>query len=139
VAIAAFAAASLTGADAMRTGFAAVRFGWMAYVIPFLFIASPSLLMQGPPLSIGLAFATALGGVWLVSASVVGYLQRPLTPTMRIALTVVGLFLLIPPGAFIGAGIVNILGFILAVLLVGRESFVVQKIHSAESTFSRPS
>ncbi|MDH3444467.1 MAG: TRAP transporter large permease subunit, partial [Deltaproteobacteria bacterium] len=134
VAIAAFAAASLTGADPMRTGFAAVRFGWMAYVIPFLFVASPSLLMQGAPLSIGLAFATALGGVWLVSAAVVGYLQRPLSPAMRMALTIVGFLLLIPPGAFDGAGIVNILGFILGVLLVGRETIAVQKFHNTEST-----
>lgn len=139
VAIAAFAAASLTGADPMRTGFAAVRFGWMAYIIPFLIIASPSLLMQGTPLSIGLAFATALGGVWLVSASVVGYLQRPLTLTMRVALTIAGLLLLIPPGAFAGAGIANLLGFILAVLLVSWETFAVQKFHSIESTLRRPS
>ncbi|MHA1109434.1 MAG: TRAP transporter permease, partial [Alphaproteobacteria bacterium] len=47
VAIGAYAAATLTGADPLRTGFAAMRFGWLAFVIPFLFVASPTLLMEG--------------------------------------------------------------------------------------------
>ncbi len=128
VAIAAFAAASLTGADAMRTGFAAVRFGWMAYVIPFLFVASPSLLMKGAPLSIGLTFATALCGLWLVSASVVGYFQRSLTPAIRAAFTLAGFLLLVPPGAFAGAIIVDLLGFMLAVFLVIRETSAARRL-----------
>jgi TRAP transporter 4TM/12TM fusion protein len=133
VAIAAFAAASLTGADAMRTGFAAVRFGWMAYVIPFLFVASPSLLMKGTPLSIGLTFATALCGVWLVSASVVGYFQRSLAPGIRLAFTIAGVLLLVPPGAFAGAIILDLLGFMLAVFLVIRETSAVRRLRKVST------
>ena len=48
VAIAAFTAASIAQADPMRTGLAGVRFGWSAYIVPFLFVSSPTLLMQGP-------------------------------------------------------------------------------------------
>lgn len=131
VAIAAFAAASLTGADPMRTGFAAVRFGWMAYVIPFLFVASPNLLMQGAPLSIGLTFATVLTGVWLVSVSVVGYFKRPLAPAMRMGFAVAGLLLLFPSGALPGALTADLVGFVLAVLLVSRETFAVQRLRGA--------
>jgi TRAP-type uncharacterized transport system fused permease subunit len=40
VAIGAFAAANLAGADPMKTGFEAVRFGWLVFVIPFLFEAN---------------------------------------------------------------------------------------------------
>jgi TRAP-type uncharacterized transport system fused permease subunit len=47
VAIGAFFAASLAGAEPMRTGFTAMRFGWTAYIVPFLFIFSPALLLQG--------------------------------------------------------------------------------------------
>jgi len=46
VAIGAFFAASLAGAEPMRTGFTAMRFGWTAYIVPFLFIFSPALLLQ---------------------------------------------------------------------------------------------
>jgi TRAP transporter 4TM/12TM fusion protein len=131
VAIAAFAAASLTGADPMRTGFTAVRFGWMAYVIPFLFVASPSLLMQGTPLSIGLAFATSLAGVWLVSASVVGYFKRPLAFATRMGFALAGLLLLFPSGEIAGALTADLAGLVLAVLLVGREAFAVQRLRGA--------
>jgi TRAP transporter 4TM/12TM fusion protein len=45
VAIAAFAAASITKADPMRTGFAAVRAGIVMFVIPFIFVFYPELLL----------------------------------------------------------------------------------------------
>ena len=47
VAIAAFAAASLAGAPPMRTAWEAVRLGWSAYAVPFVFVASPALLLTG--------------------------------------------------------------------------------------------
>ena len=49
VALAAYAAANLAGADPWRTGLYAVRLGWTAYIVPFLFVASPALLLIGAP------------------------------------------------------------------------------------------
>ena len=45
VAVAAFAAASITGAEPMRTGFAAVRVGIVMFTIPFIFAWYPELLL----------------------------------------------------------------------------------------------
>ncbi len=45
VAVAAFAAASITGADPMRTGFSAVRSGMVMFLIPFVFALYPELLL----------------------------------------------------------------------------------------------
>jgi TRAP-type uncharacterized transport system fused permease subunit len=45
VAIAAFAAASITKADPMRTGIAAVRAGVVIFVVPFIFAFYPELLL----------------------------------------------------------------------------------------------
>ena len=45
VAVAAFAAASITGAEPMRTGFAAVRVGIVMFTIPFVFAWYPELLL----------------------------------------------------------------------------------------------
>lgn len=128
VAIAAFAAASLAQTDAMRTGFAAMRFGWLAYVIPFLFIKSPSLLLKGNPLDVFVAIVTAVAGVWLISASVVGYFKRPLAPVMRMSFATAGLLLLMPSGTGGGALTTDIVGFALAALLVSREAFAVRKL-----------
>jgi TRAP transporter 4TM/12TM fusion protein len=121
VAIAAFAAASLSGADPMRTGFAAMRFGWIAYVIPFMFIYAPSLLMQGSAVAITLAAITAVGGVWLTSIGIVGYMVRVLNPLERLLFVVAGIALVTPAGAFPGAIYTDIGGFVLGVLLVWRE------------------
>ena len=77
VAVAAYAAASIIHADFMRTGLAGVRFGWSAYIVPFLFVWSPTLLMQGSVFDVSLAFITAVLGIYLVSVAVVGYLLRP--------------------------------------------------------------
>ncbi len=49
IALAAFAAATISRADPMRTGYVAMRMGWVAYVIPFLFVLSPTLIMIGNP------------------------------------------------------------------------------------------
>ncbi|MEZ5753065.1 MAG: TRAP transporter fused permease subunit [Paracoccaceae bacterium] len=45
VAVAAFAAASITGADPMRTGVSAVKSGIVMFVIPFVFAFYPELLL----------------------------------------------------------------------------------------------
>lgn len=97
VAIGVFFAASLAGAEPMRTGFTAMRFGWTAYIVPFLFMFSPSLLLQGPSvLETVIAVVTAVVGVWLVSAGMTGYLFRPMAPWLRAGLVVAGTCLLIP-------------------------------------------
>ncbi|MDF0600829.1 TRAP transporter fused permease subunit [Psychromarinibacter sp. C21-152] len=48
VAVAAFAAASITKADPMSTGFAAVKAGIVMFVIPFVFAFYPELLLIEP-------------------------------------------------------------------------------------------
>ncbi|MGE3646653.1 MAG: C4-dicarboxylate ABC transporter permease, partial [Beijerinckiaceae bacterium] len=114
VAIGAFAAANLAGADPMKTGFEAVRFGWLVFVIPFLFVFSNTLLMQGDWLHIAFDFAVALIGVWFGAAGIIGYSIRPLEATVRLAYFVAGLFLITPISAFGAAKWVNLAGAVLA-------------------------
>ena len=121
VAVAAFAGASLAGSDAMQTGWEAVRFGWVAYIIPFLFVAAPSLLLDGTPLAITIAIATSLFGVWMVSAAVVGYFRRPLNSVMRALFALAGLMMFVPAGAIPYGHIVDVAGVVLGVLLTGKE------------------
>ena len=130
VAIAAFAAASVGKADAMKTGYAAVAFGWSAYVVPFLFVAAPELIMQGEPWRVGLTFVTAVVGVWLVSIGVVGYFTRSLDSAQRILFAIAGLALLFPAGAFSWALWTDLAGFALAAVLLTRE-YTVRRTPSA--------
>ena len=121
VAIAAFAAASLTGEDAMKTGFAAMRFGWFAYLVPFLFIAAPELLMNGSVVSILLTSAKAVAGIWLVSVGIMGYLYRSIGPLTRALFAVAGLAMMIPDNVLnIGIPMV-VIGGVLSLMLLGLE------------------
>ena len=110
IALAAFAAASIARAPAMATGLAAMRFGWAAYIVPVLFVFSPTLLMIGQPLPIALALATAGVGVWLVSASLAGHLSGPMGRVERLGFAALGLMALTPAGAFEGALVTDLAG-----------------------------
>jgi TRAP transporter 4TM/12TM fusion protein len=121
VAVAAFAAASIIQADFMKTGLAGVRFGWSAYIVPFLFVWSPALLMEGSAFDIALAFATATIGIYLVSVGMVGYMTRPVGPAPRVLFAVAGLALMIPANSFEGAIWTDIGGFVLGAALFASE------------------
>ena len=121
LAIAAFFAASLAEADPIKTAFASMRFGWVAYVVPFLFVASPSLLLQGSVTELALAVTTAVAGVWLVSVGVTGYFTRLLKPLFRAAFIAAGLALMIPEHAFSWALWSDIFGLFLGLALVAWE------------------
>jgi len=126
VAIAAFTASNLAGARPMKTALLACRYGWPAFVLPFLFVLSPSLLMQGNALEVGQAVITAVAGVWLASAGLGGYFRGPLDIVGRGAFLVAGLALLIPAQGFDGAGWVELGGIVLAVAVLLRQIMVAR-------------
>lgn len=116
LAIAAFFAANLAKSDAMKTGWYAMRFSWAAYIIPFLFVFSPTLLLQSDSwVAIALSITTAAVGVWFVSASMIGYGLRPMPLLNRLAGGAGGFMLLIPPEAASWAGPLNLLGLALVI------------------------
>jgi TRAP transporter 4TM/12TM fusion protein len=96
VALAAFAAANIARTDPWETGIEAVKVGWTVFLIPFLFAASPALLMFGSAWDVLLALGTTLGGIWLGSAGFVGFLVRPLSALERGACFVAAALMLLP-------------------------------------------
>jgi len=131
VAIAAFAAATLSGAPPMRTCWEAMRFGWTAYIIPFLFVMAPSLIMQGTWSAYLIAACTAVAGVSLVTIGAVGYLVRPLGALARAGFVLSGAAMTIPAGAFAGAVLTDIFGALLGAVLVIRE-LRTRRMHARE-------
>ncbi|WP_068299974.1 TRAP transporter fused permease subunit [Pararhodobacter sp. CCB-MM2] len=118
IAMAAFAAASIAGARPMATGFAAMRFGWAAYLMPVLFVFSPSLLLIGPGTAIALTIATATIGVWLISAAIAGYMAQRLSGPMRALFALAGLLALVPADAFPGAVYSDVIGALGGLVLI---------------------
>ncbi len=63
VAMAVYAANGLSGASVMDTGWAAVKLGLTGYIIPFMFVYSPSLLLMGDATVVAMAVVSATIGV----------------------------------------------------------------------------
>ena len=98
-----------------------MRFGWSAYVIPVLFVFSPSLILMGAPGEILLAAVTATVGVWLISAAMAGFFVGPLSPVVRSCFGFAGLLALVPAGAFAGAVYSDLAGVGFGTVLIGME------------------
>ncbi|MBI2881194.1 MAG: TRAP transporter fused permease subunit [Candidatus Tectomicrobia bacterium] len=97
VALAAYAAAGISGADPFKTGLTAFRIGLIAYIVPFMFAYSPSLLFEGSWPAILQAVVTATVGVMCITASTQGFLIQPLRLWSRPFFLIAGL-LLVKPG-----------------------------------------
>jgi TRAP-type uncharacterized transport system fused permease subunit len=121
VALAAFAAANIAQSDHWKTGWTATRVGWCSYIIPFLFALSPTLLMNGTVFDIVASTITALLGVLLGTAGVVGHLRDALPAGRRIAYVVLGVALLVPTDMFAGAGWMNLVAFVVGLAVVAYE------------------
>jgi TRAP transporter 4TM/12TM fusion protein len=96
VALAAFAAASIAQASPVTVAWHSVKLGWVAFLVPFLFIYQPAILMQGSALEIALFVAGALIAVPLITGALVGHGVLPLTLAMRALWLTAGLVILLP-------------------------------------------
>ncbi len=100
VALASFAAAAIARAGIWETSFIAIRIGIAAFIIPYLFIYSPELLLKGTPWSIALATGRAIAGVVCLAAAVEGWLLVRATLAERLVLLgAAGLFVWPQPAA----------------------------------------
>ena len=94
VALGALAAASIANARPIATGFAAMRLGGAIYLLPFLFVLAPPLLLDGTPGAVIYAIAAALIGLYMLVGALQGYLviiDRRLSLFVRPILGVAGI------------------------------------------------
>ena len=96
VALAVFAAASLAKTSMWDAGWAAMRIGAAGYIVPFMFVYEPALLMIGPWYVTAVALASAVIGVMALAASLHGYLLDALSMWQRAVLFVAAILLIAP-------------------------------------------
>lgn len=98
VALASFAAAGLSGGDPMKTGVASVKLAIAGFIVPFMFVYAPQLMLINTTLVEGTTVAlTGCLGVFLIAVAVEGYFLAPVSMLLR-AVATVGALLLIKPG-----------------------------------------
>ena len=104
VALAAYAASSIAGSSFLKTSWSAFRFALVGFVLPYVFVLRPALLMLAPDGSRApwgdtiAALGIALLGVLPLAAALTGRLFTELNPVERIALFAVAIFTLLPGG-----------------------------------------
>jgi TRAP-type uncharacterized transport system fused permease subunit len=85
VALAAFAAASIAKAPAMKIGFKATQIAIAGFVVPFMAIYDPALMLQGDPSVAAVAYIVfkATLAIYLWGSAAIGYLWAPLNTVER--------------------------------------------------------
>jgi TRAP-type uncharacterized transport system fused permease subunit len=118
VAFAAYAAANIARTDGWTTGWIACVVGWSTFLLPFLFVLTPSLLMDGSWTEIVLNFSRVTFGIWLGTAAVVGFALARLTRMWRMIFGLLALAVVLPPEAFAAAIYINAAGITAAIILL---------------------
>jgi TRAP transporter 4TM/12TM fusion protein len=96
-AVSCFIAGGIAGEPGLKVAFAATRVALPGFIIPFMFIYSPALLLMGSVLEVMQATVTTLLGIVALSVALVGYWVGPLRVLER-AMAMAGGVLLIVPG-----------------------------------------
>ncbi|MEJ6542826.1 TRAP transporter permease [Brachybacterium paraconglomeratum] len=128
VCLAAYAGAGIAGANPMKTGVTAVKLAIAAFLIPFVFVLEPSLLLQGTIAELVPALATLVLGMMVIAAGLAGYFFGR-TSALERALLLIGGVLMVYPHV-----VVSVAGLVLAVIAV-----VLQLIRRRGSRGDSPS
>ena len=108
VAITAYTAAAIAKANPNQTGFTAFRMGLVAYIIPFIFLLNPAILMVGTGMEVALAVVTSVIGVFCLTGAIEGYMFKYWSVPTRVMLGAAAVCTMIPGTVTDVAGIVLI-------------------------------
>ncbi len=126
VALASFAAAGLSGGSPMKTGWQSVRLALAGFIVPYMFVYNPQLLLENVTLISGLQVVlTACIGVVLIAAAVEGYLFGRMNVILRV-IAGVGSLLLIDSRLM-----TDVAGIVCLAIIVLAQKFIFHKPNAA--------
>lgn len=111
VAVASFAAAGIAQTSPTKVGIEAVRLGLASFVIPFIFVYNPALLLEGSAIEIIYTILTCTVGLIILGCGIVGFFYNEVNRFQRMVLLLAGLLITFP------VFLVNILGIMVTSLL----------------------
>jgi TRAP transporter 4TM/12TM fusion protein len=107
VCLASFTAAGIAGANSWKTGWLAFAYCLVAFLVPFVFVYQPSILLMGTVYEIITNSAILAVGTYFLAAALAGYLLVPLyTAWERLLLLAIALLIITPEmiSSIIGIG-----------------------------------
>jgi len=144
VALAAFAGAGIAGGDPMRTGLLALRLSLAGFIVPFLFVYNPAMLMIDttdiavnakefglPAWNVILSITvTSIVGILALGAAVEGYFKTAMNWFWRIFLGVGALMMIVPET------MTDIIGTIMVIIAIGFNIIQARKENTATTKTS---
>lgn len=128
VALAAFAGAGIAGGNPTKTGFVALRLALAGFIVPFIFVYDPAMLMINATAGqIAMITITATIGVISLGAALEGFLLTPLALPVRVAMFLSALAL-IKPGA-----ITDIIGLAILAAVLGLQLWQKKQLQQTKS------
>jgi TRAP-type uncharacterized transport system fused permease subunit len=130
VALAVFAAAGLAKADLWASGLAAVKIGFAGFIVPFMFVYEPGLLMIGSWQTILSSCVSASVGIVMFAGGLHGYFLTATNSWQR-ALLLVGGLLLIQPGVYTDLAGAAIVALVVVTQYLARRDAAVEAVKQA--------
>ncbi|MGE8206785.1 TRAP transporter permease [Heyndrickxia sp. NPDC080065] len=115
VCLAAYAGAGIARANPFKTGMIAVKLAIAAFIIPYIFVYNPILVLVDVSLfKLILAIVTAMLGMMAVSSAMIGFFMKKAYWWERVVLFVAGIMLIAPQliSSLIGICVIGIIWFI---------------------------
>ena len=114
VCVASYTAAGIAGADAMKTGLKGFTFAMVGFLVPFVFVYNPPLLLKGTWTEIIIATIQLALGTYFLAVMVAGFYKKTLNTVERVALFAAALCLIAPE--MISSVIGAVLGIVILVI-----------------------
>ncbi|MCP1198284.1 TRAP transporter fused permease subunit [Notoacmeibacter sp. MSK16QG-6] len=109
VALAAITAANVAGSKPMQTGFNAMRLGMPLFILPFIFVYDPALIMHGTWLEIIERVAITLVAIWAITSAFEGWIYKVgrIGVLSRLAFGIGGILIIFPEltTSLVGGGV----------------------------------
>lgn len=96
VCLASFTAAGIAEAEPLKTGFTGFAYALVAFLIPFIFVFDPSILLMGSAFEIAKGTLILFVGTYLLAASMAGFFMVPLSKVERIILFIGAVCIIAP-------------------------------------------
>lgn len=96
VCVASYTAAGIAGADAMKTGINGMLFALVGFMVPFVFVYNPAILLEGSIIEIAIGAIQLLIGTYFLALTVAGYYKTTMPIWLRVLSFVVALGFISP-------------------------------------------
>lgn len=125
VCVASYTAAGIADGNAMKTGLKGFSFALVGFLVPFVFVYNPAILLQGTVVEIVIATVQMALGTYFLAITVSGFFKRNLKAWERIALFAAAICLIAPEV------ISTVIGIVLGLAILSLDSIAAKKAAKA--------